>query len=312
MKNNIDMEELKAMIPSETVREYILKTNWTFTDREKAGLLLHKPLPLSELFPRLRNLRDNTADEVLKEKLTQHLNAEERGLRELKENGGREHIYILKILDAPDRDYYAVGYYFDYETAYEYGINDHDAYSFMIEKYRVHGARTPEQYDEEWIMDHAVSSIRFKNGEAYFFDSEHPDYDFDYFDFYFKMPNPFERGDIVKGIDTEVYGVVETSQKTWAEDVERRLLRNSIDQIGYDYTDNVIAVSFPDEDGLFSDYGHNFPEDLELYQPKPRHEGGNIFDELLLEVSKIYKGDGYLSNMWFLAKEYRKANDRHE
>ena len=89
MKNDIDLEELKAMIPSETVREYILKTNWTFTDRKKAGLLLNNTLPLLELSRRLRTLRDNTADEVLKEKLTQYLNFEERELQELKENGNR-------------------------------------------------------------------------------------------------------------------------------------------------------------------------------------------------------------------------------
>lgn len=310
MKNDVDMEELKAMIPSATVREYVLESGWSFTDREKAGLLLHNDLPLNEQFCRLRSLRDNTDDNVLKEKITRYLNSEEQGLRELKENSDRYYIYVLKVCDSADRDYYAVGYFIDYEAAYEYGIKDHEIYSFEIEKYLVHGARSPERYDEEWSKDHAVSFLRFKKGEAYYFDNEHSEYDFKYFDYYFRIPNPFERGDIVKVINTDLYGVVETSQKTWAEDVERRLLRNSIDQIGYDFTDNVIAISVPDEDGLFSDYDHSFPENLELYQPKPSHEGGTALDDLLLEVSKIYKGDGYLSNMWFLAKEYRKAKDR--
>lgn len=310
MKNDVDMEELKAMIPSETVRQYVLKTDWTFTDREKAGFLLHNDLPLNELFCRLRSLRDNTNDNVLKEKLTRYLNSEEQGLRELKENGDRYYIYVLKVCDSADRDYYAVGYFFDYEAAYEYGIKDHEKYSFKIEKYWIHGARVPEQYDEEWIMDHAVSSLVFKNGEAYYLDSEHSEYDFKYFDYYFRIPNPFERGDIVKVINTDLYGVVETSQKDWNEEVDRRLLRMSEQEFCYDYTDNVISVSFPDEDGLFSDYDHSFPENLELYQPKPSHEGGTALDDLLLEVSKIYKGSGYLGNMWFLAKEYRKAKDR--
>lgn len=306
MKNDVDPEELKAMIPSETVREYILKTDWTFTDREKAGLLLNNTLPLSELSLRLRTLRDNTADEVLKEKLAQYLNFEERELRELKENGNREYIYVLKVRDSADRDYYAVGYFFDYEVAYEYGIKDHEIYSFMIEKYWIHGARAPERYDEEWIMDDAVSSLSFRNGEAYDFCSKHSDYDFRYFDFYFEVPNPFERGDIVKAIDTECYGVVGTSQKMWAEDVERRLSG----KISYsDHTDILLSLSFPDEDGFFNDYGHTSPLRLERYQPKPSYEGGNAFDDLLLEASKIYNGDGLLSNMWFLAKEYRKANN---
>lgn len=305
MKNNVDIEELEAMIPSSTVREYVLESGWSFTDREKAGLLLNNDLPLNKLFCRLRSLRDNTSDIVLKEKLTQYLNSEEQGLRELKENGDRYYIYVLKICDSADRDYYAVGYFFDYESAYEYGIKDHEKYSFKIEKYWIHGACAPEQCDEKWIMDHAVSSLVFKNGEAYYLDSEHFDYDYEYFEFYFEVPNPFERGDIVKVIDTGCYGVVGTSQKSWAEDVERRMSG----KISYsDHTDILISLSFPDEDGFFDDYGHISPLRLERYHPKPSYKGGNAFDDLLLEASKIYNGDGLLSNMWFLAKEYRKSN----
>ena len=309
MKNNVDLEELKAMIPSETLREYILKTNWTFTDREKAALLLHNSLPLSEEFTRLRNLCDNTADEVLKEKLTQYLNFEERELQELKENGNREYIYVLKERSITDSDYYVEAYFFDYEEAYEYGLKDHEIYSFMIEKYPIYGTRTAKQYYDKQQSYDAVSGLRFINGEVHCFENVYPDYDFKYFDSYFEVPNPFERGDIVKVIDAGYYGVVGTSQKSWAEDVERRLSR----KISYsDHTDILISLSFPDEDGFFNDYGHISPLRLERYQPKPSYEGGNAFDDLLLEASRIYNGDGLLSNMWFLAKEYRKANDRHE
>lgn len=302
MKNNVDIEELEAMIPSATVREYVLERGWNFTDREKAGLLLHNDIPLNELFCRLRSLRDSTDDDVLKEKLTRYLNSEEQGLRELRENGDRYYIYVLKVRDSADRDYYAIGYFFDYEAAYEYGIKDHEIYSFMIEKYWIHGARAPEQYDEKWIMDHAVSSLVFKNGEAYYLDSEHYDYDYGYFEFYFEVPNPFERGDIVKVIGFEEYGVVETSQKSWTEDVERRLSG----KISYsDHTDILISVSFPDEDGIFSEYGHNSPLYFERYQPKPSYEGGNAFDDLLLEVSRIYSGDGHISNMYYFAERYK-------
>lgn len=136
------------MTPSKIVREYILN----FTDREKAGLLLHNDIPLNELFCRLRTLRDNTADEVLKEKLTRYLNSEEQGLRELKENGDREYIYVLKEKTITDSDYYVEAYFLDYEEAYEYGLNDHEIYSFMIEKYPIYGTRAAKQYYDKSVM----------------------------------------------------------------------------------------------------------------------------------------------------------------
>lgn len=40
----MDIEELNALIPSETVRQYVLDTGWTFTDVQKAALLYHSNL----------------------------------------------------------------------------------------------------------------------------------------------------------------------------------------------------------------------------------------------------------------------------
>lgn len=264
MKND-DMKELEAMIPSVTVREYILKKGWIFTDREKSSLLLHNGLLWNELFCRLRNLRDNTGDDVLKEKLTQYLNSKERELQELKENGDRCYIYVLKIKDSAKEDYYTEGYFFDYEAAYEYGLKDYEAYSFKIDKCPIHGTSISEQYADKWYSGYVASYIVFKDGEMYRFQGEHSDYDFEYFEFYFEVPNPFEQGDIVKIINSEYCGVVRTSQKSWVEDVERRLSG----KIFYsDYTDTVVYVSLPDKNGFPNDYDHISPLYLERYQPK--------------------------------------------
>ena len=61
----MDIEELTAMIPSETVRNYVMESKWTFTDREKAALLYHGDLSLKEQYSRLGTLRDTTADKRL-------------------------------------------------------------------------------------------------------------------------------------------------------------------------------------------------------------------------------------------------------
>lgn len=47
---DMDVEELKAMIPSETVRKYVLETGYTFTDMQKAALLYHSNLVLREQY----------------------------------------------------------------------------------------------------------------------------------------------------------------------------------------------------------------------------------------------------------------------
>lgn len=41
-------DELELLIPSETVREYVRETGWTFTDFQKAALLYHRGLPLKD------------------------------------------------------------------------------------------------------------------------------------------------------------------------------------------------------------------------------------------------------------------------
>lgn len=263
MKND-DMKELEAMIPSATVREYVLEKGWHFTDREKTVLLLHNDLPMNELFCRLRNLRDGTDDDVLKEKLTQYLNSKKRELQEHKENGDRYYIYVLKIKDDANKDYYTEGYFFDYEAAYEYGLKEQKAYSFKIDKCPIHGTPISEQYEDKWYFKYAASSVVFKDGEMYDLHGEHSDYDFEYFNFYFEVPYPFEEGDTVKIINSERCGVVNTSQKSWAEDVERRM---SGKIFYFDYTDNVVSVLFPDENGFPDDYDHISPLYLEKYQP---------------------------------------------
>lgn len=41
-------EELEILIPSKTVRDYVLETGWEFTDFQKASLLCHRGLLLKD------------------------------------------------------------------------------------------------------------------------------------------------------------------------------------------------------------------------------------------------------------------------
>lgn len=44
----MEEQELERMIPSKTVRDYVMETGWTFTDFQKASLLCHRGLLLKE------------------------------------------------------------------------------------------------------------------------------------------------------------------------------------------------------------------------------------------------------------------------
>ena len=128
-------EELKIMILSETVRNYVLETGWTFTDMEKAALLYHSDLPLSEQYSRLRDLRDKTADDDLRRQIAEYLDREDRAMLAFKENSGKQCIYILKTEEKGgfwDGKYLPNGYFFDRESAFEYGKKEKA--KFKIEK----------------------------------------------------------------------------------------------------------------------------------------------------------------------------------
>lgn len=58
----MNIEELKAMNPSETLRNYVLKTGWTFTDMEKAALPYPDQLLLEQQLFWMRTLCNKTAD----------------------------------------------------------------------------------------------------------------------------------------------------------------------------------------------------------------------------------------------------------
>lgn len=206
----MDIEELSAMIPSETVREYVRDTDWTFTDLQKAVLLYQSELPLEEKRSHLKDLYGKTADEKLQKELKDCLS------------------------------------------------------------------------DDRTCHNEYLESA------------------------YIEVPNPFERGDMVRFIGTEDYGIVETSQKEWKEDYARyhsdEWKQTGIDR---DFSDVQIRVAFLGDDGTFG-HSHVNPICLERYQPQEDWIDGNPMDKLLLCASDLYRGKGSLDELYCFAAEYRK------
>lgn len=120
---------------------------------------------------------------------------------------------------------------------------------------------------------------------------------------YFEVPNPFEKGDIVKS-HWGYYGIVDESQKEWKEQVEkhRKWEQESRNQ---SCGDIILWVSVLEEDGTFGT-GEADPVDLERYQPE---NPGSPLDVLLNTASLVTKGECSLSVLFCHIREYKKHLD---
>ena len=74
----INPQELKVLIPSESVRNFMAETGWTITEWDAALILYHQDRPESAVREAFYALRDGTKDAVLKGQLSEYLEREER------------------------------------------------------------------------------------------------------------------------------------------------------------------------------------------------------------------------------------------
>lgn len=310
-----DMIPIEKLIPSEYVREYVQKADITFTDSQKATLLANGwigNLPLDDQYKYLRILRDSTSDTELKPQITSYLGRMDRHLQELKDNNDRKCIYILKIENDTEGDnYYRISpeaYFFDYESAGEYGRGSKRR--FQVEKLFVSDKKVYGADDNNY--DYVVTYIQFdEKGNAVYLSHEYDDTDEEKFvNAFFQLPNPFERGDIVRRVGSdkdEDYGIVETSQKQCRETYER--LKDKPEFYSEFGDDNIRAV-FLNDDGTFG-HEHVIPLYLEKYDPKWSTDDtvDGARDNLLIAASWMYTGDGSLDDLEYCAEKYRRANN---
>lgn len=315
----MDEKELEIMIPSGYVRNYIKESGWIFTDREKASLLYHADIPWRERCQRLKDLWRRTQNGELKRQIYVYLDKIQMEYASFKENGDRSHIYILKIREEDgswDGEYLARGYFFDWESAYRYGKKED--VTFGIEKYLVGGKKNPLGSQDEEICGYTSAYLYFnEKGDEQRFGSlgMEDDAGGDFYESFrtafYKVPNPFERGDIVRKVQTESYGIVEVSQKRWKETMIK------FQSPGYgqrvDHSDVQIRAVFLNKDGTFS-HEHISPVNLERYCPEQEtgKQTGSARDDLLLAAGAMYRNDdteaaiASLDELYYFTMRYRK------
>lgn len=315
----MDEKELEIMIPSGYVRNYVKESGWTFTDRERASLLYHANIPWRQQCRRLKSLQHQTNDEKLKRQILAYLNKAGIEYAAFKENDGRSHIYILKVREEGgywDGEYIASGYFFDWKTAYEYGKKER--MFFMIEKHLAGGKKNPMELEDGECCGYTVAYLYFnEKGDEQYFGSQGMENDVgdDFYEnfrtAFYKVPNPFDRGNIVRKAQTEEYGIVEVSQKSWKENMIK--FQSSEYRQKVDYSDVQIRVAFLNKDGTFS-HDHINPIALERYWPEQKtgKQDGSARDGLLLAAGAMYHNDdtaaalASLDELYYFTMEYRK------
>lgn len=309
-------EHLKALIPSADVREYMQQTGGTLTDEQKAVLLVHGGLPLEETCAMLRELLDKAAERELRGKISAYLEQVDRNLRLFRENEKRDHIYLLKTVD--EELSYAerqipTGYFYDWETAVSYGKRT--GLPFTVEKHPVCGGRDDKKRPDEEYQDCVAALCGFgKEGELYWTDSNAEETDEmlsdrgqPLEDLFTEVPNPFEKGDIVRLAGEEKYGIVDTSQKAWQEKLQKiRARRQDRQEVLQDWSDVEIRVEFLNQDGTFS-HSHVNPIDLERYRPEEDWQSADPMDQLLLQASLVHRGEGSLDELYYFTIQYRNS-----
>lgn len=238
-------------------------------------------------------------------------------MRTFRENTGGKSIYVLMAERADGEDEPA-GYFADWERAYESGKKE--KIPFEIRKYQIDDVTMD---DDGMYSQDSLGFLRCdKEGEVRCaWSYEIPDiYDSigewneHFSEMYFEVPNPFEKGDIIKTCAMGYYGIVEMSQKDWKASVDRH--KKWLQQGGHfvDYTDIQIGITlFNEEDGTFLVCDDATPLDLERYEPSPGHEDWNVgsMDVILTLASELCYGKGYLSSLFYYIEKYNRHRDRH-
>lgn len=312
---------------SKDVREYMEQNHLEFTDFEQAALIYHAGFPVLEKMERLKKLAENTEDTSLKEQILARLTSDRQEL-EVFWNNTEGYVYAVERCEDDD----ICGYFASADLAYAHGMKQ--KCKFEIGKYLIVGFNGREakkskgyfnpnlmdepdiekcitehdyrgfseagaQYDREGTLEYFWSS------EIERTDAENLDRAFDPVRFenaFIFVPNPFERGDIVRlTTDHKGHGVVATSQQEWEEFLEQVKTRKA--NI-VDFVDASITVDFLRDDGSIS-HSHINPVFLEKFEPQKE----DLDYDVLTAASAVHQGASLDFFVLFLNKYQKQLKE---
>lgn len=237
--------DLKEFIPSRFYRDFCVKNNITFTDRELASMVYNDfDMPLITKLEKLEKIALASADGEFKQAIGDRIAKTRRTLDTVcsSENG---RVFTTDMDGVP---------FDEFEAAQKY-CEANSEKGYEIRKYLVLSSCD----DPSDFQKYYVGGVRFnaKNEiiEVWGSGVEHPD---KFTNSFVPFANPFERGDIVRCCGSGRIGVVETSQSEW-----RDYLKRAESNKAYDYMDSALIVQFLEENDLGFIHSHIQPIYLE-------------------------------------------------
>lgn len=279
-------------IPSKDVRDYCKSIEHEFSDFEKATIIYNSYMTEEEKRKALKELAHVTDDENTKTQIYERLEFDAKKIANFKNNCG-EYIYTVVTEEEGEIS----GYFSAFDLAVEYGRNQ--KYKFKIGKYKIMGK-------ELLISDHLIGEVNFNEmGKIISLWSkelleEEAKFDSDivqrFESRYIDIPNPFERGDIVRILPNGDVGIVETSRKDWDKYME--MITNGV---FVDWSDASITVTYLLDDGGIC-HSHINPFYLEKINSWTNEKQWRFIQQ----ASCLLKGEGSLDYFISLYDELRE------
>ena len=288
---------MQDFIPSKDVRAYMQRTGFTFSDRDLASVIFQSYLPLAQRHEALEQLAQRSADSELCRQIGERIAYDRRATERFAENDGR---FLYQLLLAEEG--VPTGFFSQAAAAREAGLEK--ARPFSIHKYRFqdtafpaeeastaaagHGLLAGMVYKADGTLSTCWSYEMSPEEEALVKGPQR------FEERFVALPNPFQRGDIVRLVeDPGTLGVVESSREDWDELVKAARAGSK----KLDCFDATLQVEILNDDGTFG-HDHISPLGLEWVTGKPHGEK----TALLAYASALLTG--HISLDFFL-EEYR-------
>jgi hypothetical protein len=208
-------------------------------------------------------------------------------------------VYVLDYWDEMDCQYEEVGYYATAELAIKAAQREKEE-SYRIFRSVVVNSEMPE--DEEHALPWAQMNLDENLECSYLYCSEIEEPgrtcgEARFEEVYIDIPYPFQNGDLVREIDTDLIGVVYDKGYEHTRD-----LMSELQEEGFvDYTDCSLVIEHPNEDAEFG-HSHIRITSLEYANLSEDHPQ----KELLDAASRLLRGESSPLNFQIACEEYQR------
>lgn len=260
-------------IISKDVCTYMKQHHIRFSDFEQAAIIYNSVLDVNSKHKSLKAIADKTDDTTLKEQISERLKLDSEYIERIK-NISENFIFTVEL----DFDV-VTGHFSDWETAYKFGVKLNR--EFYIKKYMLIGSKAsseesetnksflyPELPQAGLTYDQYGNLRKFWSSESEAEINSRDDLSTRFENGFINVPNPFERGDIVKLVGVGTHGIVATSQEEWKTFLKKVASKKP----GWvDFTDVGITIDFIDDDRQIR-HRHINPIYLERHKPQGSDE----------------------------------------